>query len=70
MKERSLVERFVAILGVLVGTVAWVVRLLLSLLKGLLSGGKPDSAEAGDGRAPDPTGQRGSSRALTRIRVR
>lgn len=38
MKERSLMERIVAILGVLLGTIAWVLRLLSSLVAGVLKG--------------------------------
>lgn len=34
MKERSLTDRIMAILGVLMGSVAWVVRLLFSLVQG------------------------------------
>jgi hypothetical protein len=35
MKERSFIERIVAILGVLIGTVVWVIRLLFSVLRDL-----------------------------------
>jgi hypothetical protein len=57
MKERSLAERIVAILGVLAGTIVWVVRLLISMLQGLVknltgsakSSTKSDEDETGSG---------------------
>lgn len=52
MKERSLVERIVAIFGVLLGSVVWVVRLLYSLVAGALKG-KP--AEGEEPEAPRST---------------
>lgn len=51
MKERSLMERIVAILGVLIGTIAWVVRLLFSLVSGLLRSGSRTDDEEGQANA-------------------
>lgn len=58
MKERSLVDSIRAILGVLIGSVAWVIRLLFSVVRDAVTGG---SGQAGDaqrdsGAAPSRTG--------------
>lgn len=64
MKERSLSERIVAILGVLIGSVGWVARLVFSLLQGMLKdvlkrGGDTTQGSSGGGQASGTSSQRG-----------
>src|SRR5690606_41406974 len=55
MKERSLVDSIRAILGVLIGSVAWVIRLLFSVVRDAVTGGSGQAGDAQRDSGADPS---------------